>query len=285
MTTFAGFLRRSLLAVAALAAAGVALAQSPSALLPFAAEDTKARIDKEYFAAGKQHKALALTEAGAYHFVQGRATLDEAIALALTQCQDRNTRNPCFIAAEDNQLVVQSRYTPDEIQRGALELLRRTPLAMEAYFEEDRDAGVPPTKAFRTREAHAPTPTTVPGAKTISTRALAEMLKNSKPVLINVLDWKEGAFAIPGTLWIQGVGKPLGPRESGEFKTLLAQVAPDRNTPIVVYCLSWECWMSYNAALTLRQFDYTNVYWYRGGLFSWNQAGLPVVRAKLHKQL
>ena len=285
MGTFAKCLRRLLLAAAALAAPGVALAQSPSALLPFAGEETKARIDKEYFAAGKQHKALALTEAGAWHFVHGRATLDEAIALALSQCQDRNTRNPCFIAAENNQLVVQSRYTPDAIQRGALELLRRTPLAMESYFDEERDAGIAPTKAFRIRDAHSPTPTTVPGAKTISTRALVELLRNSKPVLINVLDWKEGAFAIPGTLWIQGLGKPLGPRESAELKTLLAQVAPDRATPVVVYCLSWECWMSYNAALTIRQLDYTNVYWYRGGLFSWNQAGLPVVRAKLDKQL
>src|SRR5215469_587618 len=54
---------------------------------------------------------------------------------------------------------------------------------------------------------HAATPRSAPGAKTITTRELVELYKGSKPVLINVLDWTEGAFALPGTVWIQGMGK------------------------------------------------------------------------------
>jgi PQQ-dependent catabolism-associated CXXCW motif protein len=270
---------------AALAVAGVASAQAPSAALPFLNTDAKSRIDQGYFAEGKQHKALALTEAGEWHYVLAQPGLDQAIAGALRECQQRNPRHPCFIAAENDQVVVQSRYTPAAIEQAAFEMLKRAALSQNYYADEERDAGVAPTRAFRTREVHAPTPRTVPDAKTISTRELVEMLKTSKPLLVNVLDWKEGAFAIPGTLWVQGLGKQLGTKETAALQSLLAEVAPDKKTPVALYCLSWECWMSYNASLTMQQLGYTNVYWYRGGVFSWNLAGLPIVRARLHKQL
>jgi len=52
----------------------------------------------------------------------------------------------------------------------------------------------------------------------------------------------------------------------------------------VVYCLSWECWLSYNATLTASDLGYTNLYWYRGGVSAWNQARLPVLRTRLFKQ-
>jgi PQQ-dependent catabolism-associated CXXCW motif protein len=132
---------------------------------------------------------------------------------------------------------------------------------------------------------HAATPRSAPGAKTITTRELVELYKGSKVVLINVLDWTEGAFALPGTVWIQGMGKAqLSGSEYLELRSLLSQVAPDKTAPLVVYCLSWECWLSYNAALTASDLGYTNLYWYRGGISAWNQARLPVVRTKLLKQ-
>ena len=264
--------------------ATLASAQFSAASLPFVNDEAKAWIEKEYVAAGKQHKALALTEDGSWNFVQGRASLEDAVAGALSLCQQRSARYPCFIAAENDVLVVQSRYTPEAIEKAAIDLLKRAPQVTGFYANEDRDAGVAPTKTYRTRDAHAPTPRTVPDVKTISTKELVEVLTNVKPVLINVLGWKEGAFAIPGTTWIQGIAKPLDPAQMSELRKVLSDIAPDKNTPVILYCLSWECWMSYNTALTVRELDYTNVYWYRGGLESWNQAGLPVVRTRLYKQ-
>ena len=46
--------------------------------------------------------------------------------------------------------------------------------------------------------------------------------------------------------------------------------------PVVVYCQSTHCWMSYNAALRAINMGYSNVLWYRGGIEAWQAAGLPV---------
>jgi PQQ-dependent catabolism-associated CXXCW motif protein len=254
------------------------------AALPFLNDGAKARIERE-FGAAKPQKALALTEAGGWGAALGRANIDVARADALDNCQRRNPRHPCFLAAVNDESVYQAGYTPQAINDGAIELLKRASLEAEFYFNEERDEGIKPTSARHTGNMHAATPRQAPGAKTITTRELVELYKNSTPVPINVLDWTEGAFALPGTTWIQGMGKAhLSGAELSEMRSILARVAPDKNAPLVVYCLSWECWLSYNGTLTANGFGYKNVYWYRGGISAWNQARLPVVRTKLVKQ-
>ena len=256
-----------------------------AAALPFINDGAKARIEQEFVASTKRHKALALTEAGGWGMAQGRATVEEARRGALAECQTRNQRHPCFLAALDDDAVSASTYTPQTLYDKAVELLRQASLGSEYYFNEGHDAGIAPTRARHTGTMHAATPRSAPGAKTITTRELVELYKGSKVVLINVLDWTEGAFALPGTVWIQGMGKAqLSGSEYLELRSLLSQVAPDKTAPLVVYCLSWECWLSYNAALTASDLGYTNLYWYRGGISAWNQARLPVVRTKLLKQ-
>ena len=256
-----------------------------AAKLPFLNDGAKARVEQEFVASTKQHKALALTEAGGWGMAQDRATVEEARGGALAECQRRNQRHPCFLAAVDDNDVLTSTYTPEALYDGAIALLKRASLGSEYYFNEERETGVAPTRVRYTGTMHAATPRSAPGAKTITTRELVELYKGSKPVLINVLDWTEGAFALPGSVWIQGMGKAqLSGSEYLELRSLLTQVAPDKTAPLVVYCLSWECWLSYNAALTASDLGYTNLYWYRGGISAWNQARLPVVRTKLLKQ-
>src|SRR5262252_5817403 len=256
-----------------------------AAALPFLNDGAKARVEQEFVASTKQHKALALTEAGGWGMAQDRATVEEARGGALTECQRRNQRHPCYLAAVDDKAVLTSTFTPQALYDGAIALLKQASLGSEYYFNEERETGVAPARARYTGTMHAATPRSAPGAKTITTRELVELYKSSKPVLINVLDWTEGSFALPGTVWIQGMGKAqLSGSEYLELRSLLSRVAPDKSAPLVVYCLSWECWLSYNAALTATDLGYTNLYWYRGGISAWNQARLPVVRTKLFKQ-
>jgi PQQ-dependent catabolism-associated CXXCW motif protein len=180
---------------------------------------------------------------------------------------------------------MQTSYTAQAVNDGAIDLVKRASLDTEFFFNEERDEGIAPTSSRRTSPMHGATPRSVPGAKTITTRELVELYKSSRPVLVNVLDWTEGAFALPGTTWIQGMGKArLSSAELSELQSVLNRVAPDKNAPLVVYCLSWECWLSYNATLSASALGYTNVFWYRGGVSAWNQARLPVVRTKLLKQ-
>lgn len=58
----------------------------------------------------------------------------------------------------------------------------------------------------------------------------------------------------------------------------LAQIAPDPNTPILVYCNGERCMRSTNASEKLVEWGYRHVYWFRGGWQEWVANGLPVSR-------
>ena len=57
-----------------------------------------------------------------------------------------------------------------------------------------------------------------------------------------------------------------------------------KDAPVVVFCLSSQCWLSYNTALRLVAAGFTNVQWYRGGVEAWQGAGLPLVQSVIHAQ-
>jgi PQQ-dependent catabolism-associated CXXCW motif protein len=46
-----------------------------------------------------------------------------------------------------------------------------------------------------------------------------------------------------------------------------------KDMPLVFYCQSPQCWMSYNAALRAINAGFTNVLWYRGGVEAWRRNG------------
>ena len=55
----------------------------------------------------------------------------------------------------------------------------------------------------------------------------------------------------------------------------LSQLPADKTKAIVIFCQGAECWKSYKASVFARDAGYTNVYWLRGGLPEWAEAGLP----------
>ena len=46
--------------------------------------------------------------------------------------------------------------------------------------------------------------------------------------------------------------------------------------PLVFFCAGAHCWESYNAVLRADAAQFRNLYWYRGGLASWQAANLPM---------
>ena len=56
----------------------------------------------------------------------------------------------------------------------------------------------------------------------------------------------------------------------------LNRLPADKNTPIVVYCNSGDCWKSYKAAKVAVEAGYRKVYWFRGGFPEWSSKSLPV---------
>lgn len=154
-------------------------------------------------------------------------------------------------------------------------------LEARSFSAEDKNWGVAPQDVIRKGSYHAPTPMVLPGAKVVATHALAQSLQgNSKPILINVLtgSWVN---ALPGSVWLSGAGQGAGfddPTQARMAKRLEELTGGDKTKPVVFYCLSSECWLSYNAALRAQRLGYANVGWYRGGVDSWKAAGLPMER-------
>ena len=115
----------------------------------------------------------------------------------------------------------------------------------------------------------------------ITTKGLVELVRGGQvPVLtLDVLGGPEmiqgAVYAVPAAQ--AGTFDDQTQRQFGQF--LQQATGGNKEHPIVLYCLSPECWMSYNASLRAINLGYTNVLWYRGGIESWKKAGLPVQRS------
>ena len=143
--------------------------------------------------------------------------------------------------------------------------------------EERADAGVPPTAALHAGAMHGPTPASLPGGRLVTTRELVALLKAAEPPL--VFDVLGGPEQLPQALYAVPAHQPGSfddntQREFGAWLQKTTQGRTDR--PLVFYCASTQCWMSYNAALRAVKMGYTRVLWYRGGLQAWKQAGQAV---------
>ena len=156
----------------------------------------------------------------------------------------------------------------------------------KGYADEDRDWGVAPTQQLRREPYHAPTPREIPGAQVVQTRELQAMLASANPpVVIDVLS-EEGHATLAGALWLSGAGRGtnfVDPVQS-VLAPLLQQISGgDKAKPMVFFCASSQCWLSYNAALRAAAAGYTKVYWYRGGIEAWVEAGLPTATTTVRR--
>ena len=82
---------------------------------------------------------------------------------------------------------------------------------------------------------------------------------------------------IPGSLWLPnvGYGQPADDMQTYFVSSVNAAADGQRDTPIVVYCVS-SCWMGWNAVQHLSRAGFTRLYWYPDGTDGWLTAGYPV---------
>ena len=145
---------------------------------------------------------------------------------------------------------------------------------------ETQDFGVPATNQLHRGAMHGRTPNTIPGGRLLTTQAFANMVQQRNPYVI--LDVLGGPETLPGALPAARAAQPGSYTDQiqQQFSQMLQQATRgNKQTPIVLYCQSVECWMSYNASLRAIQLGYSNVLWYRGGISAWKQAGFPVMPA------
>jgi PQQ-dependent catabolism-associated CXXCW motif protein len=145
-----------------------------------------------------------------------------------------------------------------------------------AFSFEDKDWNVEPTTEPRSGRPHAPTPTSIPGARVIRTLELKALLDASNNVVVvDVLDSKTRK-SVPGAFWLSGAGDGrFFAAEKSRFAAALEKLTGgDKTRPLVFLCISSECWLSYNASLHALEAGYKDVIWYRGGTNSWTGASL-----------
>lgn len=150
------------------------------------------------------------------------------------------------------------------------------PQPITTFSFEDKDWNVEATATPRTGRPHAPTPTSISGARMIRTLELKELLETNKNVVVvDVLDSKSRK-SIPGAFWLPGAGNgQFYAAEKSRFATALEKLTGgDKSRPLVFLCTSSECWLSYNASLHALEAGYKDVIWYRGGTSSWTGASL-----------
>ena len=145
---------------------------------------------------------------------------------------------------------------------------------------ETQDFGVPATTSLHAGPMHGRTPVSIPGGRLITTKDLAAMVQQQSPYLI--LDVLGSGELLPGALPAAQAsqGGHFSDQVQQQFNQFLQQATRgNKQVPLVVYCQSVECWMSYNAALRAINLGYSNVLWYRGGIAAWKQAGFPTMPA------
>ncbi|MEM9013982.1 MAG: rhodanese-like domain-containing protein [Pseudomonadota bacterium] len=143
---------------------------------------------------------------------------------------------------------------------------------------ETQDFGVAATSQLHSGAMHGPTPTTIPGGIVITTQALHSTLQQN-PQGIAIFDVLGGPEVLPGAMGAVAASTPgsFNDQTQQQFGGYLQQVTGgNKQTPVLFYCQSAQCWMSYNAALRAINMGYTQVLWYRGGIEAWKAAGLPM---------
>ena len=151
-------------------------------------------------------------------------------------------------------------------------------MQMQMQMQSERqDFGIRPPKQLHAGAMHGPTPASIPGGQVITTPGLVALLQGRQLpfVLFDVLGQPE---ALPGAVlaaWLSQAGAFDDAVQQQAAEMLKQATQGRKEVALVFYCLSRECWMSYNAALRAIQAGYTNVLWYRGGIEAWKSAGLP----------
>ena len=147
---------------------------------------------------------------------------------------------------------------------------------------ERQDFGVPASSQLHNGAMHGPTPASIPGGQLITTKGLSELVQGRQTPYF-LFDVLGGPEVLPGAMpaaWMSQGGS-YNDQTQQQITQMLQQGTQGRkDVPMIFYCMSTQCWMSYNAALRAINAGYTNVLWYRGGIEAWKMAGLPTQQAQ-----
>ncbi len=164
------------------------------------------------------------------------------------------------------------------------------PVAAALFLIAATPGHVPEPEGLWQGPMHGYTPNSVQGAAVLDTTALARLIAEKKPVLIDVAladkkppsmseatPWMPAHRSIPGAVWMPGAGSGSADAQfAGAFRDRIAKLTgADLERPVVTFCHP-ECWGSWNAAKRIVGLGYKYVYWYPEGMEGWQADHEPV---------
>jgi PQQ-dependent catabolism-associated CXXCW motif protein len=148
---------------------------------------------------------------------------------------------------------------------------------------------------YRTDNYRAPVPSTLGGARVLTTAEAETIWRDKAGVFIDVLPrppkpanlpegtvWRDKPRRnIPGSIWLPdtGYGKLASLTEEYLRHGLERASGGNRSALLVIYCQE-DCWMSWNAAKRALSYGYPNVAWYPEGTEGWERANLPMTESQ-----
>ena len=153
----------------------------------------------------------------------------------------------------------------------------------------------PEPDGYRNENYRTPVPTTLAGARVLTTGEAEAIWREKTGVFIDVLPrppkppnlpagtvWRDKPrLNIPGSIWLPdtGYGK-LAEAVEDYLRQGLARASGGNTVALlVVYCQA-DCWMSWNAAKRVLSYGYSNVAWYPEGTDGWERADLPLAESQ-----
>lgn len=148
-------------------------------------------------------------------------------------------------------------------------------------------ATAPEPAGFWTGPMGGPVPATIAGGTVVDTAALADLIAERDPVLVDVgpMPHKPDNIAadawvppphrtLPGSTWLPGAGAgDLPPERDVWYRSWLQVLTGGNSTrPLVIFCHP-DCWGSWNAAKRAILYGYSNVHWYEEGIEGWQDSG------------
>jgi PQQ-dependent catabolism-associated CXXCW motif protein len=168
-------------------------------------------------------------------------------------------------------------------------------LALAVPSVSAQDAAVPEPDGYRTQDYRAPTPSTLKGARVLTTREAADAWRAGGAVFVDVLPqaprpaslptgtiWRDKPrLNIPGSIWLPDTGYgALADITEDYLRSGLAQASGGDQTKLLVFYCQKDCWMSWNAAKRALAMGYRHVAWFPDGSDGWQEAGLPLAQAQ-----
>ncbi len=236
------------------------------------------------YAAASPHKALAtpVVEDGA-GVSSGLAGPQQAFLRAVYNCNhiSRVAIRLCEVQTVDGKDIRAWTATALSGHRQAFAAL--TLPGRRFFGSEELGSSWVTANALRTGASPSgETPPQIDGVTTYYTQDLVRALMGPSPPLVIDVGSSYDVIPMARSLYRGGLAfddTAFDKDYEARFAGLLKQLSPDINKPVVFYCQGRACWFSVNAALRARRLGYSQVGWYRGGIYSWKAAGLPVATA------